>query len=88
MLRKHGYNRTTSRMPDLPEGEDFDDLNVEDLEDLVELFDYDTPLWGRPLKTGDELPIYPIVFGGIGTAALIALIVLIVLNKKRKGKAA
>lgn len=88
VVRTNGYNLTNSLMPNLPEGEDFDDLNVEDLEDLVELFDYDTPLWGRPLKTGDELPLYPIVFGGIGGAALIALIVLIVVNKKRKGKAA
>lgn len=88
VVRTNGLNLTNSMMPNLPEGQDFDDLNVEDLEDMIELFDYDTPLWGRPLKTGDELPIYPIVFGGIGGAALIALIVLIVVNKKRKGKAA
>ena len=54
------------------------------LEDLMELSEYGTPLWGRPLKTGDELPLYPIVFGGIGAVALIALVVLMVVNKKRK----
>ena len=59
-------------------------FNEEELEDMMELSDYGTPLWGRPLKTGDELPLYPIVFGGIGAAALIALIVLVVVNKKRK----
>ena len=63
-------------------------FNEEELEDLLELYDYGTPLWGRPLKTGDEVPIYPIVFGGIGAAALIALVILLVINKKRGGKAA
>ena len=59
-----------------------------ELEDLLDLYEYGTPLWGRPLKTGDELPLYPIVFGGIGAAALIALIVLLVVGKKRKNNAA
>lgn len=59
-----------------------------ELEELMELYDYGTPLWGRPLKTGDELPLYPIVFGGIGAAALIALIVLMIVNKKKGRNAA
>lgn len=59
-----------------------------ELEELLELYDYGTPLWGRPLQTGDELPLYPIVFGGIGGAALIALVVLMILNKKKDRNAA
>lgn len=59
-----------------------------ELEELLELYDYGTPLWGRPLQTGDELPLYPIVFGGIGCTALIALVVLMILNKKKGRNAA
>ena len=59
-----------------------------ELEELLDLFDYGTPLWGRPLKTGDEMPLYPIVFGGIGLTALVALIILMVINKKRQRNAA
>ncbi len=59
-------------------------FNEGELEDMMELSEYGTPLWGRPLKTGDEMPLYPIVFGGIGAVALIALVVLMIVNKKRK----
>lgn len=59
-----------------------------ELEELLELYDYGTPLWGRPLQTGDELPLYPIVFGGIGCTAIIALVVLMILNKKKGRNAA
>ena len=59
-----------------------------ELEELLELYDYGTPLWGRPLQTGDDIPIYPIVFGGVGATALIALVVLMIVSKKRNRNAA
>ena len=59
-------------------------LTEMELEDLIDLFDYGTPLFGL-LGTGDELPVYPFFFGGIGIAALIALAV--VSRKKRRGQA-
>ena len=58
------------------------ELTEEDLEGLMDLFDYGTPLWGGLLGTGDEVPVYPFVFGGIGIAAVIALLLS---RKKRKG---
>ena len=63
-------------------------LQEEELEDLVDLFDYGTPLWGELLKTGDETPIYPFIFGGVGVAALAALILLTVFGKKKKEEGA
>ena len=51
----------------------------EELEGLVEIGDYDTPLWGGLLQTGDDLPAYPFVSGGIGVLALVVLD-----RKKRK----
>ena len=57
------------------------ELSVEQLEDLVMLFDYGTPLWGGLLPTGDELPMYPFIFGSVGA---IALAVYLVLNRKKK----
>ena len=42
------------------------------MEDLIDLFDYMTPLWGM-LGTGDETPAYPYVFGGVGALAVVAL---------------
>ena len=54
---------------------------VEELEDLIELFGYGTPLWGGLLQTGDQLPIYPFVFGGFG---LLALALLAILEQKRR----
>ena len=51
-----------------------------ELEDLFDLFDYNTPLWGM-MGTGDETPVYPYVFGGAGVLAVVALLVF---GKKRK----
>ena len=58
---------------------EFDEFTEEELEDLLDLFDYDTPLFGRPLGTGDEIPVYPFVFAGIGLVAVLVL----VLGRKR-----
>ena len=55
-----------------------------ELEELLTLFDYPVPLWGEPMKTGDELPIYPIIFGSVGLCALIAVVVLSNMEKKKK----
>ena len=53
----------------------------EQLEDLVDVLDYDTPLYGGLLGTGDRTPIYPFIFAGVGAAALI---ILLVFGRKRK----
>ena len=55
-----------------------------ELLDLIDLFDYDTPLFGFLLGTGEEdAPLYPYIFAGIG---VVAVIVLIVFGRKRKHK--
>ncbi len=59
-----------------------------DLEELLTLYDYPMPLWGEPMKTGDEMPIYPIIFGSVGLCALVAVIVLSNMEKKKKRKGA
>ena len=58
-------------------------MTEEQLEDLLDLFDYDTPLFGRPLGTGDEIPVYPFVFAGIG---LTAVLVLLIGRRRRKNE--
>ena len=64
---------------------DPDLYNEEELEELIDLFDYGTPLWGGLLGTGDETPTYPYVFGGAGALALLAL--LLIGRKRRKNQA-
>lgn len=59
----------------------FKSLTEEEFDDLLDIFDYATPLWGM-LGTGDETPVYPFVFGGIGAMALVAL--MITRRKRRK----
>ena len=59
----------------------FEDKTEEELEEMFDLFDYETPLWGALLQTGDDIPAYPFVFGGIGLAALLALALL---NRRKK----
>jgi hypothetical protein len=56
----------------------FSKYTEEELEDLMDLFDYETPLYGGLLQTGDETPIYPFVFAGIG----IILLVIVITKKK------
>ena len=60
----------------------------EDMEDLLDLFGYDTPLFGELLGTGDITPLYPFIFGGVGGLALITLVVLLVVGKKKRKNAA
>ena len=59
----------------------FKKMTEEELEELLELLDYGTPLWGM-LGTGDETPAYPFVFGGIGALAVVAYI--LVQRKRRR----
>ena len=59
----------------------YEGLSDEELEELFDMFGYGTPLYGM-LGTGDETPLYPFVFGGIGLLALTLLLVL-----KKRGKA-
>jgi LPXTG-motif cell wall-anchored protein len=56
----------------------------ENWEKLITLLDEEIPLYGGLLKTGEEIPLYPFVFGGIGLLALAA--VLLADRRKRKGK--
>ena len=60
-------------------------LTEEALEELIDLFDYETPLFGMLLGTGDELPVYPFAFAGVGALALIAL--LAADRKRRQSRA-
>ena len=51
----------------------FEEHTEEEMEEFIDIFDYDIPLWGGLLSTGDEVPVYPYVFAGIGVAALAVL---------------
>ena len=79
-------NRLIPDEPDIPEGKTppFERFTEEKLEELLEIFDYNTPLWGTLLQTGDEMPVYPFVFAGIGCAAVILLIALGRRKKEQK----
>ena len=68
--------------PPTPNSPPIENLTEEELEELLDLFGYGTPLFGRPLGTGDDTPIYPFVFAGIG---VIAVLILLVFGRKRKG---
>ena len=74
----------TPNSPDEPRvpGPEIENLTEEEMEDLLDLFGYGTPLFGRPLGTGDDTPIYPFIFAGIG---VIAVVILLVFGRKRKG---
>lgn len=67
--------KTTSDQPPV------EDLTEEEFDELFDVLDYNTPLWGQLLGTGDETPIYPYIFGGVGVLAIIALLVF---GRKRK----
>jgi hypothetical protein len=79
---------TVPNVPTLPEiaertgtpAPNFEALDDEGLEELLDMFGYGVPLYGM-LGTGDELPLYPFVFGGIGLLALALLMAL-----KKRGK--
>ena len=56
--------------------------NTENLENLVDILDYETPLWGDLLGTGQkEAPVEPYVFGGAG---MLAIGLALVLGKRRR----
>lgn len=61
----------------------FSSMDEEEFEDILDILDYGTPLWGTLLGTGDETPAYPWVFGGIG---LLAVALLIFGRKRRTGE--
>ena len=78
-----GYNITNRPVPpgtQVRRRPPVENMSEEELEELIELFDYDTPLFGM-MGTGDETPLYPFIFGGAGALALVAVLVL---GKKRK----
>ena len=87
--RTVGNNLVNTLIPDIPknpgerqpEGFEGIALTAQDLSNLIVLGSYGVPLWGKLLGTGDTLPMYPFVFGGIGLAAVVALMVL---NRKKK----
>lgn len=60
----------------------FEDKTESELEEMFDLFDYDTPLWGM-LGTGDETPVWPYAFGGAGALALIGAVILAIRRKKK-----
>ncbi|MBQ8110446.1 MAG: Cna B-type domain-containing protein, partial [Clostridia bacterium] len=59
----------------------YEKYTEEELEELFDLFGYGTPLWGGLMPTGDEVPAYPFIFGGIGVMALGALLII---SKRRR----
>ena len=92
--RAEGYDLINTLLPDrdTPEpGEEEDtpshyvpkygQRTENELLDLIDLFDYGTPLFGALLGTGDETPVYPFVFGGIG---LLALGLALLARKRRE----
>ena len=99
--RLYGFSVTNVRLPgpedieDIPEdGDDppirtpqpvFGELTETELEELLELYDYSAPLFGRLLGTGDETPLYPFLLGGVGAAALAVWALTGRKRKKRNG---
>ncbi len=80
-----GLDVTNSLLPEIPpEIPPFNERTEEELEELIDLFDYTTPLYGMQ-QTGDDLPAYPFVFAGLGVAALILLVLFN--RKSRRGEA-
>lgn len=80
-----GTTITNSLIPAVPRAAaPYEELGEEELEQLLDLFGYNTPLWNNLLKTGDDLPIYPFIFAGIGAAAVM---ILFVSGRKRRGEA-
>lgn len=66
-------------LPDpVPNRPDFSQFTDEELEELFDMWGYETPLYGI-FQTGDEIPVEIYLFGLIG---LCALIIAILLRKK------
>ena len=51
----------------------------ENFEELMDILDYDTPLYGQLLQTGDEIPSEIYISFSIG---ILALLILVLLRKK------
>ncbi|MBR4441646.1 MAG: Cna B-type domain-containing protein [Clostridia bacterium] len=85
--RVKGTNVTNTRLPEKPHEPpkkrrpSFTRLTDEELDELLDLFDYETPLWGGLLGTGYETPVWPYVSAGVGALAVIGLVVT---RKRRK----
>ena len=65
--------------PGKPIRPNFSELTDEELEELLEILDYNVPLYGQLLSTGDEIP--SLVFTSLGSG-LIALAIAILIKKK------
>jgi len=77
--------RAASERSDMTPPAPYEEFGEEELEELLDLYGYPTPLFGNTLlKTGDDMPIYPFIFAAIGAGAVI---VLIIFGRKRKGEA-
>jgi hypothetical protein len=88
---KDGMNLINRPITDTPEDETpdrkthtpkpkFKGMKEEEFDDLLDILDYGTPLFGM-LGTGDETPVYPFVFGGLGA---MAVAILLATRKKRR----
>ena len=81
--------RGGGRVPDVPNRKTitppppFTDITEEEMDENLDILDYGTPLWGTLLGTGDETPVYPYVFGGVGVLAIVALVLF---GRKRRKK--
>ena len=60
----------------------FEELSDEELEELFDMFGYGTPLYGM-LGTGDQVPVWVWICGGVGIAAL-AMAILMGRKKRRQ----
>ena len=79
-------NIVNTRLPDRVVPPPFEENTEEELEDLTDLFDYDTPLFGNLLGTGQEdAPITPYIIAGVGALALV-LAIIVGGVAKRRGK--
>ncbi len=80
---------TPEKPEDIPERKSgtpvpqFEDKSDEELEELFDIFGYNTPLYGI-LGTGDQIPVWVWVCVGIGIAAIILFIVLGRKKKRRR----
>jgi len=68
-------------------GPHFENLTEEQLEELIDIFGYEVPLYGELLPTGDNIPMYVYIALILGLASIIALVVLgkkdhVVINNK------
>jgi len=68
-------------LPDTPISRypDFSQFTDEELEELLDIWGYETPLYGI-LQTGDEVPIW--VWGASGIGSLSALLAILLKKKK------